>query len=639
MRASRLAFIGAIAILPIRGFAADYFVDPNGGASGAFTTIQAAVDAVTGQSELNRANIFIAPGVYPEAVIVTQPFISLIGTGDSADDVQLVFARETTSVDDFDWGQVLWIRSSATGFMARNVTIQNSSPNADTMHALAVQSSADRAAFENVRVVGSRDTLLLDFVSRQYFRDSWVTGDADFIFGDATGVFDRCTIVSTDAGFIAAPDTLRTTAIGLVFLDCILLGGGDSSPNSTPERGSVFLARPWMWWQPERMPSATFIRSRMGPQIAAQGWDPWNVTGVGYVDATSDRDPVTRFAEFGSMDLAGQPLDDGSGAGRPTGRAAWADVMSAEQAANYTVEQIFGPTEFWNQSTQPDAPVTPYDSQGSAWDAKGQLALLPRHFGAPSRPLNLSTRLRTETGENVAIAGFIVRGNTAKSLLVRALGPSLSAAGVDNALPDPTLALRDAAGTLVQSNENWNQTQGTEIAATGLAPQQELESAMIASLAAGPYTVTLKGEMGATGVALAEIYDLDSSGDAELANISTRGVVGSGDDVMIAGFILGRGEGTSKVLIRGIGPSLARSGVAQPLLDPTLTLHDAEGAVIASNDNWNEAQASEIEATGAAPTETRESAIVATLPAGSYTAVLSGKDGTGVALVEVYALE
>src|SRR3954464_465559 len=218
MRTQRLILCAVSAVAIATAEASDYFVDPSG-ANGAFTTVQSAINAVTAQTELNRANIFIAPGEYHEPVVVAQPFISLVGTGDSADAVRIVAARETSSVENCDWGQVLWIQPSATAFMARNLTVRNSSPNADTMLALAVQSSADRAVFDNVHVVGSRDTLLVDFMSRVYFRDSWITGDADFIFGDATAVFDRCTVVSTDVGYIGAPSTAATTAIGLVFLD------------------------------------------------------------------------------------------------------------------------------------------------------------------------------------------------------------------------------------------------------------------------------------------------------------------------------------------------------------------------------------------------------------------------------------
>jgi hypothetical protein len=271
----------------------------------------------------------------------------------------------------------------------------------------------------------------------------------------------------------------------------------------------------------------------------------------------------------------------------------------------------------------------------------GQLALLPRTAGTPARPLNLSTRLVAQTGDNVAIAGFILRGSESKPVVVRALGPSLVAAGIEDALSNPTLALRGANGALVRYNGNWKYKHQADIEATGLAPQNDLESAVVATLAPGSYTAVVKGYKGATGVTLAEIYDVDAMANAQLANISTRGLVGSGDNVMIAGFILGGGEGCAKVLIRGIGPSLAQSGVAQPLQNPTLTLRDSEGALIGFDDDWKDAQQAEIEATGIPPADAREAAIVATLPPGSYTAVLAGTNDAGdaVGLVEVYSLQ
>lgn len=629
------------AITAATASASEYFVDPTD-ANGAFPTIQSAVDAVRGQSELNRANVFVAPGVYHEFVTVAAPFISLIGTGASADAVKITGERSEMEPPDGGWGQVFYATEAAVGFMARNITFENSTPASKHVQALAARITADRAAFVNVQFLGFTDTLLVDGAARQYFRDSFISGTADFIFGNATAVFDRCTIQSTDTGWISAPNTDDTTAIGLVFLDCALVPASDSNQtggdgSASAGTHSVDLSRPWQWWFPGKMPSTTFIRTRMGPHITALGWDPWPQPGDN--DVPEDANGVSRFAEFGSTDLDGEPLPDVNADGTPDGRATWADTMTGEQAANYTVENIFGPVDFWNSITQPQASGAAYQSQGAPWDARGQLALLPTKPGALARPLNLSTRLRAETGENVAIAGFIIRGDKPKSIVVRALGPSLTEAGVEDALANPTLALRDANGALVRFNGNWMHRQAAEIAATGLAPEEDLESAVLASIPPGAYTATVKGYKGASGVALAEIYDIDNPAGAELANISTRGVVGNGDDVMIAGFILGGGEGSAKVLIRGIGPSLAQSGVAEPLTNPMLTLHDSEGALVAFNNDWHDAQQVEIQATGIPPNDARESAIVATLPAGSYTAVLAGSDGSGVGLVEVYALQ
>lgn len=252
-------------------------------------------------------------------------------------------------------------------------------------------------------------------------------------------------------------------------------------------------------------------------------------------------------------------------------------------------------------------------------------------------PLNISTRMRVETGENVLIGGFIITGNAPKKVIVRAIGPSLTAAGVPGALANPTLELRGAGAVLLASNDDWRLGQQTEIQNSGLAPQNDLESAIITTLAPGGYTAIVAGHGGTTGAGLLEIYDLSPASDSELANISTRGLVQTGNDVMIGGFILGNSAGATRVLIRAAGPSLTGLGVAGALQDPMLDLFDGNGAKLLSNDNWKDTQRDQIEATGIPPSHDAESAIVAHLTAGNYTAIVSGKSNTtGVALVEVY---
>jgi hypothetical protein len=633
---------GAVALAFAPGAEAEnYYVNPSG-AHGAFSAVQAAVDAVTGATELNRANIFIAPGTYNELLTISKPFVSLIGVGDSPETVTIEFARTERNNPAFDWGAAVTIDSDATAFMARNLTFENSTPDHD-VQALAVESSADRAIFDQVQFLGYQDTLLIDNSSRQYFLNSLITGDTDFIFGDATAVFDRCTIRSTDYGWITAAATRRSTANGFVFLDCSLISGTDrdqpGGDGSAPGNGSVYLGRPWQWYLPEVMPSVVYLRTRMGPQIARGGWDPWNNTGMPGVDPNADRDPLTRVSEFGSVDLYGNPLPDSAGDAIPDGRARWADPMTAAQAANYTLDHIFGPTDFWDASTQPDVGDKPYASQGLPWDAHGELALLPSTAGVPAQALNLSTRLQVGSGENVMIAGFIVRGMRPKQVMLRGLGGSLRQAGITDALADPILELRAPDGTLLRSNDNWQDTQGSEIAATGIAPGNPYEAAMIFTLPPGSYTAVLSSRDGAGGVGLVEVYDLDQEPTTKLMNVSTRGLVGSGDDVMIAGFILGSG-GPAKVLVRGIGPSLAQARVAQPLDDPTLALRDADGALVTFNDNWSDSQQAEVGATGIPPGNRDEAAIVVTLPPGAYTVVLASRDDRdGVGLLEIYGLE
>ena len=260
-------------------------------------------------------------------------------------------------------------------------------------------------------------------------------------------------------------------------------------------------------------------------------------------------------------------------------------------------------------------------------------------LAAPSGAVNISTRLLVETGENALIGGFIITGEAPKVVLVRAIGPST---GIPGALQDPTLELHDSANHVV-FNDNWNDNQENLIAATGIPPTDYRESAIVIGLDPGAYTAIVAGKNGATGIALVEVYDLGTailgnSGSAKLANISTRGFVDTGNNVMIGGFII-LGQAT-RVIARGIGPSLTALGVPGALQDTTLELHDGNGTLIAFNDNWRTNQEKEIIATGVPPADDRESAIVRDLTPGSYTAIVAGKDNTtGVALVEVYALQ
>jgi hypothetical protein len=262
----------------------------------------------------------------------------------------------------------------------------------------------------------------------------------------------------------------------------------------------------------------------------------------------------------------------------------------------------------------------------------------------PAQLLNISTRLKVQTGDNVGIAGFIITGNASKSVIVRGIGPSLSSF-LGGVLADPTLELFQGSA-LLQTNDNWKTrpdgiSQQAEIEATGIPPTNDLESALVETLAPGAYTAIVAGKNGTTGIGVVEMYDLSVASDSKLANISTRGFVQTGGDVMIGGFILGNGTASEKVIIRAIGPSLTQFGVPNVLADPTLELHDSNGTLLMSDDNWqdNPAQAAEITADGLAPTNNLESAIIATLAPGAYTAIVAGKNGgTGVALVEVYHL-
>jgi hypothetical protein len=247
--------------------------------------------------------------------------------------------------------------------------------------------------------------------------------------------------------------------------------------------------------------------------------------------------------------------------------------------------------------------------------------------------------MRVQTGDRVGIGGFIITGSASKRLLLRAIGPSLSQVGVPNVLADPVLELRGAGGFGTITNNNWRDTQEAEIEATGIPPTNNLESAIVATLAPGAYTAIVRGNGDTSGAGLVEIYDLNSGAASKLANLSTRAFVGAGDNTVIAGFILGGNIGGDRIVVRGIGPSLATVGVTDVLTDPTLELRDSNGALLMENNDWqdNPAQATELSAAGLAPTNNLESGLAVTLPPGPYTALLLGRsNGAGVGLVEVY---
>jgi hypothetical protein len=255
------------------------------------------------------------------------------------------------------------------------------------------------------------------------------------------------------------------------------------------------------------------------------------------------------------------------------------------------------------------------------------------------QPLNIATRLQVQSGENVLVAGFIITGpaGSTKKVLIRGIGPSLANFGVAGTIPDPLLELHKADGTVV-TNDNWQQASNAGQIPAGFAPSNALESAIYVDLGPGNYTAILKGAHNETGVALAEVYDFETTSAANLANIATRGFVNTGDNVMIGGFIVG-GTEPAKILVRAIGPSLTPFGVKGALAATTLELHDSNGSVI-SNDGWRSTQEAEIQATTIPPSNDNEAAILATLVPGNYTAVVRGKNNTtGIAVVEAYNLQ
>lgn len=240
------------------------------------------------------------------------------------------------------------------------------------------------------------------------------------------------------------------------------------------------------------------------------------------------------------------------------------------------------------------------------------------------------------------IGGFIITGSAPKTVALRGIGPSLGNLGLSDVLADPTLELHDSSGAMLLQNDDWQDdaAQAAQLTALGLALQDTKESGIVASLQPGAYTAVVAGKDQTTGIGLVEVYDTNQAADSQLANISTRGFVQTGDNVMIGGFILGHSSGSTGVIVRGIGPSLAQIfGLSPVLTDPTLELRDSNGALLIANDDWQDdpASAAQLTAHGLAPHDPKESGIFMSLPPGAFTAILAGNNnGVGLGLVEIY---
>jgi hypothetical protein len=271
--------------------------------------------------------------------------------------------------------------------------------------------------------------------------------------------------------------------------------------------------------------------------------------------------------------------------------------------------------------------------------------------GVPGTVANVSTRLPVRIGDNPLIEGFIVQGpaGSTKKILVRAIGPSLVPFGITDAVANPTLDIFDVNNnnTKIASNDNWKTTQVggiitsdqvAEINASKLAPGNDAESAIIANLAPGSYTAVVRGAGNSEGTAVVDAYDLSQGSAARLANIATRGLIQPGDKLMIAGFIVQ--NGSVRVVVSALGPSLTGFGITNALPDTTLELRNANGTFVKQNDDWMTDQKAELQATGLQPTNSLEAAVVATLPPDQYSALVRGKpEATGTGVVQVFFLQ
>ena len=356
----------------------------------------------------------------------------------------------------------------------------------------------------------------------------------------------------------------------------------------------------------------------------------------------------------GSNALAQIPLSDGTASfstsslslGNHTITATYQSDTQFASSSDNTTQGVAAPSPTPTPSPSPTptatATATPTATATSTPTATATATATPTATptATAAQPVNLSTRMRVETGDNVGIGGFIISGVTPKHVLIRAIGPSLTQSGVPDALADPVLELFHSGPTPIASNNNWRDTREAAIKATGIPPVNDLESAIDTMLPPGDYTAVVRGNNGGTGVALVEVYDLNQSA-GKLANISTRAFVQTGTDIAIAGFILGNQNGSDRIVIRGIGPSLASSGVSNALPNPALELRDSNGFLLASNNDWQDdpVQAAKLIAAGLAPSNNLEAGLAVTLPPGRYTALLAGEnDVTGIGLVEVYDL-
>ncbi|HYV36703.1 MAG TPA: pectinesterase family protein [Gemmataceae bacterium] len=305
--------------------AKDFVVDAKGG-DGTYKTVQAAINAVPAGTANERTRILIKPGTYSEQLRVPDKkvFLSLIGTGAKPEDVVLTFNLTAKSTK--PGGGVVGTSDSsstfinASDFTAENLTFSNSAP-PKIAQAVAIKPQADKLAFYRCRFLGFQDTLY-PCRARQYYKECYVTGTVDFIFGDATAVFDHCTINSSDKGYITAASTGQNVPHGLIFLDCTLT----ATDNAAKQPNTVFLGRPWRPYA-----QAAYIRCKMGPHIRAVGWDNWN-------NAANEK--TARYVEFGSMDLTGKLLDVSQ-------RVKWSKQLTADQAKEYTIENVLSGKDRW----------------------------------------------------------------------------------------------------------------------------------------------------------------------------------------------------------------------------------------------------------------------------------------------------
>jgi WD40 repeat protein len=470
------------------------------------------------------------------------------------------------------------------------------------------------------------------------------------LYFDAAALYDPASATWTATGRLTAKRASHTATL-LPNGKVLVAGGEDTGGPGPPVQASAELYDPATGtWSPTGnlahprfAHTATLLHS--GKVLVAGGYGQYNP--VTYIDTAELYDPSTgTWTETGSL-IGGRVGHTATllasnrvlvtGGRNGNGALATAEIYDPATGHWSSTGNLRQPHSGQTATLLPDNRVL--IAGGGTNDSRGaELYTEP-----PTGPslLNISTRLRVQTGDNAMIGGFIITGTQTKTVIVRGIGPSL---GMSGALQDPVIEVHGSAGELLATNDNWREA-GTrqEIIDSGLAPANDAESALWGVINPGTYTVVVRGKDNANGIGLFEVYDLDQTADAALGNVSTRGLAQTNDDVMVGGIIVGGGtEGAStKVLVRAMGPSLPLNGA---LADPTLELRDASGTLVVFNDNWKTradgtSQQAEIEATMIAPSNDLESAAVQTLGPGQYTALVRGRENTtGIGLVEVFNL-
>ncbi len=449
-------------------------------------------------------------------------------------------------------------------------------------------------------------------------------------------------------------------------------GGGRAPP---------YAGDNWAWFGGANVPETATLGQNVtimagGPATLSFVMSKWNTGGppIDVLNVRVDGTIVQSYPEGSESSYSMRTIDLSAFADGGSHLILFEYVAPTTDTSSYLVDNVFltfgpacssptpSPTPTPTATVTPTATIfptatpTPSDHGGSPTPspsvtptatstATATVPPTPSPTATPSppaaQPLNISTRLRVEAGERVMIGGFIITGSAPKKVAIRGVGPSLGNLGLSDLLSDPTLELRGSDGALLAQNDNWQDDpeQAGQLTAFGLALQNPAESGMVATAKPGAYTALMAGKNQTSGIGLVEIYDVDPASASQLANISTRGFVQTGDNVMIGGFILGQSSGSANVVVRGIGPSLSQAGLNNVLADPTLELRDSNGALLIANDNWqdNPTSAAQLAARGFALPNPLESGIFVSLPPGAFTAILAGKNGgVGLGLVEIY---